>query len=257
MDPREAKKRLLAAQTLLLEPSTTIDKFRSLRTLLYGIHPNIDEVLHVCDAQASQLQKVFEGDFLTLGLEKLPENSEEEKRRKQMLILFWNSWNKLKGEVARVQAEFDAAQHSSDAVSKGSAIGRILNFAKGPFGIFTAIAVGVVVLAQTTSIQVEVHNKGCATMNPSSALPISLPGLSFPKDPISNGGSAIAVLPAFAYTVDGTAEGRLSVSSLTFAMNFELGSVNDVLLDGQTLLGKVTTLPFGGERSHKLEFICL
>ena len=103
MNSREARKRLQAAQTLLLELSTTREKFTAIRNLINGIHPKIDSALHQCDEHLSTWDKIESGDVIHLTADHLPENTEEEKRRKKFLLLFIKSWKDLKGEVARVE----------------------------------------------------------------------------------------------------------------------------------------------------------
>jgi len=256
MDYREAKKRLLAAQQLLLEPSNSFEKFSAVRKLVFGIHPRIDEILHLCDAQLGALEKVISGDFLTLSMEHIPETTEEEKRHKKMLLVFWKFWDQLKGEITRVQAELDQANSSQDTTGKSSHWARVFNFAKGPFGIVTIAAVGLVIAAQATSVKVTIKNQGCATMVPSSSLPFSLPGLSFPKDPIVNGSEGVATVPALTFTIDGTQPGQLVAKALKLGITIKLGAIDDITLDGDSILGKMTVVRMGDKKTHDLVFIC-
>ena len=256
MNYKEAKKKLLAAQELLLEPSTSFEKFSAVRSLLYGVNSRLDEMLHGLDARVGELQKVVGGDFFSLSLDALPETTEEEKKRKKLLIGFWSNWNRLQGEVARVQTELDAAQNSGDSTSLATHLSRIFNFAKGPLGVLTLAAVVIAGIMQTVSAEITITNQGCGTMVPSSTLPMWLPGLSFPSQPIVSGASGIARIPPLTYTIDGTKSGVIIAKALTFSLSFELGSVDDVQLDSDSLVGKMTSFPTFGAKQHTLTFIC-
>lgn len=256
MDYGDAKKRLLAAQALLLEPSSSLDKFGSVKTLIKGIRPELDEFLDRCDKDLSTVQKILGRDVLSLSTENLPENTEEQKKRKKAVLFFWKTWNSLKGEVERVQAEMNSANSAQDGVVKSSHWGRIFNFAKGPFGIVTIAAVAIVTTTSATSVQITIHNQGCATMVPSSSMPFPLPGISFPKDPIPSGGSGAASIPGLPITIDGSKSGKLSISSLKLNMDFELGDISDMTFDDVHLLGKTTHINLSEKKQHDLVFIC-
>ena len=256
MDYRDAKKRLLAAQALLLEPSSSFGKFSSVKTLVRGIHPRLDEMLERCDKELATVEKIIGGEVISLTTENLPENTEEQKRRKKAILFFWKNWNTLKGEVERVQAEMNSANTAQDGVMKSSHWGRIFNFAKGPLGILTIVAVGIASASAATSVQITIHNQGCPTMIPSSSVSIPLPGISFPSTPIPSGSSATASLPGIPVTIDGTKKGSLTVSSLKLNMSFELGDVSDVIFDDAHLVGKTTQVNLMEKKTHDLTFVC-
>ena len=255
MDNRDAKKKLLAAQKLLGQ-TDSLEKLMAVMMLLKGVHPRLDEMLHVTEARASELEKVLGGDFLGLVLEKMPETTEEEKRRKKLLAGFWRTWNDLKSEVARVQTEMDATQQNTDTTSKIWDFSRFISAAKGAFGIVTVVAVLAALGLQATSAEVVIVNQGCGTMIPSSSMRIPLPGLTFPTQPIESGGNGVARVPALTYTVDGTQTGSITAKALGFSLTFNLGGVLDVLLDGDSLLGKISTLNARASKNHTLAFIC-
>ena len=256
MNHGEAQKRLLAAQKLLLEPTTTREKFSSVGILVKGINRNLDDALARCEHALSTIDKVQEGAIIELSAEHLPETTEEEKRRKRLLLLFIRSWKDLKGEVARVQQELQNQGDSQTPTQQASTWGRIFRGAKGPLGLVTVIAIGLAVMQQT-SVQLTIQNKGCATMYPSGSIPFSIPGLSLPKDPIKSGGSAIATLPGLPVNVDGTSRGALSMKVLTFSLTFHLPSdITDVTMDGASLLGKKTEIHLSEKDEHTLTLIC-
>ena len=87
-------------------------------------------------------------------------------------------------------------------------------------------------------------------------MPIPIPGISFPKEPIPKGGSAKASLPGIPVTIDGTQKGSLVLSSVKISMTFALGGVDDVTFDGVSLIGKTTDINLSSKKSHELVFVC-
>lgn len=257
MDSREARRRLQAAQVLLIEPSTTREKFTSIRTLIEGINPSLDSVLARCDAELSTVSKIYEGEVIHLAAENLPENTEEEKKRKRYLLLFIKGWKDLKGEVARVEQQLGAEGGAQTGTDKASAWGKILHLATGPFGIITALAVVGVIAMKATSVDILIQNQGCGTMYPSNSIPISLPGLKILSDPIPSGGSAVATLPGLTVHVDGTARSSLALKVLTYSLTFQLPSnVDDVTMNGTSLMGKKTEIKLSDRDRHTLTLVC-
>ena len=257
MDPKQAHKRLFAAKALLLEPTTTREKFSAVRNLIEGINPGLDKALLQVDEAISTVEKVIDGRVIQISAEHLPENTEEEKKRKRALLLFLNTWNKLKSEVSRVAAELEHSEQAQTPAEHVSVWGRIFNIAKSPFGIITIVAVGIVVAMQTTSVEVVIQNQGCGTLQPFASIPFSLPGLSLPKDPIPNGGTATATLPPLPVNTDGTAQGMVTMRALTLTMTIQLPSnIRDVTLNGTSLLGKESKVYLSERQEHVLVLAC-
>ena len=253
MDAKESAKRMNAAYALLAEPTTTREKISHACVLLKGAHPKIDELVMQCEKALSTIGKIEEGDVIGLSADHLPENTEEEKKRKKALLLFIGSWRNLKSEVGRVQAEFN--QNPQSGAGQASMWGRIFRGAKGPLGVITVIAVGVVAMQQT-SVELIIQNKGCGTLQP-SGVPISIPGFKLPKDPIPSGGSAVATIPPLTMHVDGTQSGSLSLTALKYSLGFELpSSIKDVTLDGASILGKKTEVHLSEKDEHVLVLRC-
>ena len=253
MNTQESHKRMMAAYALLAESTTTREKFNHISTLIRGIHPHVDTALEKSHEALSTLDTIQEGDVITLSAERLPESTEEEKKRKKMLLLFIKSWKDLQSEIGRVSAEMNNPQANAQ---QGSRWWRIVKKAKGPLGVITVIAVGIVAL-QTTSVQITIQNKGCATLEPSGSIP-SLPGFSLPKDPIVSGGSAIMTIPPLALHVDGTNKSALALTALNYSFTFELPSnVKDVSLDGTSLLNKQSDVHLSEKKQHTLVLRCI
>lgn len=131
-----------AAHKLLLEESTTHEKFEAIRTLIKGINPEIDAKLQETSQAMADYEKLHRGEIIELSAEKLPEETEEQKKRKKALLFLIRSWKQLQSEVERVQAEFEKSQQSGDKPQ--DTFSRILKGAKGPIGIITILAVIIV-----------------------------------------------------------------------------------------------------------------
>lgn len=256
MNAAEMRKRLQAAQVLLMEPTTSREKFSAVRNLIQGINPAIDNALRRCDEHFSTWDKIESGDVIHLGAEHLPENTEEEKKRKKWVLLFINGWKDLKNEVTRVQGELSKLEQAETGAEKASVLGKVFGLAKGPLGIITILAVGAVVAMQATAVDIQIENRGCGTLYPSGALP-SLPGFKLPSEPIPSGGTARATLPALPVYVDGTIPGALSLKILTYSLSFQLpSSVDDVTLNGMSLLNKKTEVKLSDQDTHRFALIC-
>ena len=256
MEKTDVQKRILAAKVILFEPATTRAKFSSVRSLIEGINPGLDKTLKEVDEAFATVEKVLGGEVIQLTAENLPEETEEQKKRKRALLFFISTWNKLKGEVARVERELESSQQG-DAVGQTSAWGKIFAVAKGPLGIITIAAVGIVLAMQFTSVKITIANEGCGTMQTSATIPVSLPGLSIPSDPIPSGGRATATIPPLPITVDGTREGVLTLNSLKFSASFQLpGNISDVTLNEVSLLGKKTDVSLSDRKDHLLVLSC-
>ncbi len=252
---KETHRKLVAAQALLLEPLTSREKFTQIRTLLTGVNSNIDQHLSRLDQHFSTWDKVIEGDVVHLSAERLPENTEEEKSRKKWLLFFISSWKQLGAEVERVRVEMAKAE-AGDTTSKTSNWGRIFRYAKGPFGLVTVLAIGVV-LMQQTAVNITIKNNGCPTLYPAGSIPISIPGLKLPSEPLVSGGSAVVTLPALTLSVDGTVRSVLALKVLTYTISFQLPSnVKNVTLNGESLLGKQTTVKLSEQDEHALVLTC-
>lgn len=143
MDPLDIKKRIFVAHKLLTEKTTSKQKLESVKALIKGINPRIDTFLENSSKALTDLEKFQKGEAIELAAEYLPENTEEEKKRKKALLWFIRNWKSLHSEVDRVKKEFEQGNQGTE--QKIQSGGRIAAFAKGPFGLMTALAVIIVI----------------------------------------------------------------------------------------------------------------
>lgn len=147
MNTKETQQKMHAAYTLLSEPTTSREKFEHVRTLISGINPKVDDAISRCSSALSDYEKLQKGEVIDLTIEHLPEDTEENKKRKKALLAFLRAWKDLHSEIERIQKEFERSNNNArDSSSSGQidTFGRILLHAKGPFGIITFLALIVV-----------------------------------------------------------------------------------------------------------------
>lgn len=165
--PHDAGKRMDSAFQLLTGAEISVSAFESVRTLIKGLHPGLDEKLEKCAKALDMLQKIQQMDVISLSAEHLPETSEKQKKRKKALLFFIETVKDLKSEIKRTQTELQKSQ-GSHANQMGS-LGRIIKFAKGPFGLVTLAAVIIVVATQFF---------GHKTSSTQQIMPIATPSIS-------------------------------------------------------------------------------
>lgn len=261
LDFKDLNLRFTAAQKLLDDDSTSVEKFRALKKLLEGVNPEVDAKLARASKTLSKVEKIYKHKVIQLTAEHLAETTKKEKRRKKLLLLFLSRWNKLKSEVKRVKKELEreAPEGESQTGHTAKKAGRIARFAKGPLGSITAvatvIAAGLIALDRL-AVEVTIQNSGCDTLNPQVSVPISLPGLKLPTEPIPNGASATAVVPPLTFTVDGTRNKVVNLSALGLNFDFAYSGDVSVNLDGRELIGSRTTVNLGSQKQHQLILSC-
>lgn len=255
MNYQNALERVQAAQLILSDTSITKAKFEALRKLLKGLNPKLDTALTSCSTHWNKLLAAERSDVVELVVGELPELTPEQKKRKKLLLLFLSSWKNLNKEVVRVRGELEKAQGDKPKQNQMQAWGNILGVAKGPLGIITLVAAGWVLL-EATSVDVTVTNRSCDTISPVSYASIPLPGISLPKEPITNGGSGLVKMPPLSLTVDGTKPGLIGLSALKLNYQFSFPAGTTLTFDGKVLNGATTSLNLGGQKHHTLVVIC-
>ena len=137
------REKIDSALRLLEEDSTSLEKAKSIITLLGGSSTVIDKRLEQLERVLSALEDVSEGDVIELSGGLIPAESEKEKKRKKALILFIRTWKDLRTEVERVRVELDKSHGQSTKQQVGSA-SRLMIGAKGAFGLVTVVAILIV-----------------------------------------------------------------------------------------------------------------
>jgi hypothetical protein len=253
MEYKSLDKRLQAAYAIL--HAQTIDKasFDSLKTLLSGISPKVDRLLTGADKAFRNVDHMQKGDAIYLTLEAWPETSPEQKKRKKAFLLFFKWWNDLKNEVARIEKELDKSQKAGNG--QGAGWGHIFATAKGPLGILTLIAAGVVLL-KASEVTIRVQNQGCAALVPPTRMAIHSPGLKLPSESIISGEEAVVKIPPLSFTVDATQGSSAHVTIAGMSYSFPMGRSAVVTFDGKTINNAKTDIALGSQKEHVLRISC-
>ena len=255
MDHRSAEKRLRVAGELLASREFTPSTVHSLHALLSGINPKLDEKLGALEKTAKHVEHMQKGNAIDLVVESMPEMTPEQKKRKKAILLFLKFWNDLKAEVSRIEKEFGQAK-SAKSHGTTRAMGRIWAGAKGPLGIITLVAAGIVAL-KATEVSIVIKNAGCRPMTPVTSVAVNIPGLLLPSETIPTGGEAVAKLPPLTVSVDATSPTQVLLTMYGIKYNFSL-ETSDIRLifDGKILNGTKTSLNLSAQKQHTLVAEC-
>lgn len=133
--------------------------------------------------------------------------------------------------------------------------GGLWNYA-GAVAVVGAVVGGLAYLA-VSSVSIVIKNQGCEPIAPVVYMPIPLPGIDFPERPIPDGGQDTMRIPGLSFTVDGTTPGTIRLTALKITFTFTLADSGiDLLLNGQSLIGKQTTVNLGEQKTHELVMMC-
>lgn len=255
--PDEQRTRITAGLDLICEETTTLDKIQKISTLLKGLNPKIDQHLENISNAAKKIQQIQSGKVIDLAVEKLPEETKEQKERKKWLLFLWNNWNDLKSEVERI----NNLQNTSPSGQENlTGVAKILSTMKGPLGLVTVAAAGIVAVAgliNSKTVIVNVKNDGCQPIGPFTETTINLPGLKLPNKAIIGGGQEAFVVPGINILVDVGQDKNISFSALSLSGDYRLpAGTKDILYDGQSLMGKVTKIKLSGAKLHNVIVKC-
>lgn len=259
------REKIEAAYRLLTEETTTFGKFEKIRTLAKGFNPKIDQALAECSRVVSKLKKIQRGEVIELAAERLGEDTPQKKKRKKMLLLFLGRWKTLKAEVKRVREIYQSHKESQDSGVKKNleTAAHVAHGAKGPWGLITGLAVGAVAVGgilaylNSAAVSVIIKNNGCAPITPVVNAPVSIPGISLPSSTIGDGEAAEAKLPPLTVAVDGSRRDLITISTLGLTMNYELGGEGiNLIFNGESLVGRQTTVNLGESKTHELIIRC-
>ncbi|MBI4092142.1 MAG: hypothetical protein HY427_03000, partial [Candidatus Levybacteria bacterium] len=99
--------------------------------------------------------------------------------------------------------------------------------------------------------------QGCSPIQPIVRLPFPIPGIKLPRETIPDGGQGVAKVPPLTVNVDGTGGNSVILSAFSFSMQYQLGSgATDVVLNGESLLGKVTLIKLSEKKQHEVILVC-
>lgn len=256
MDAKTVQKRIVAAQELLQKGTLDASTIPSLRTLLYDIHPKLNAALDAVAKAGVKVTHLQKGEAISLAIDSLPEFSPEDKKRKKALLLFLGYWNTLKSEVTRVEKEIGSDFSQKSIADKAGSAWNIFGAAKGPLGILTLIAVGVVAL-KVTEVSVVIKNIGCAPIEPAASVAVNIPGLMLPNQSIPAGGSAVAKLPPLQVHVDATDRSDIQVQIYGMRYNFSgVSRSMRVVFDDKTINGSSVDINLGSQKQHTLVISC-
>ncbi|MBI5619488.1 hypothetical protein HY950_00825 [Candidatus Gottesmanbacteria bacterium] len=255
MNYQSIEKRLEAAGQLLQAKEINRATFESLRSFLSGIHPRTDQLLESVSRELKHVEHMQKGDTIDLVIESMPEMTPEQKKRKKAILLFLKFWNDLKTEVSRIEKELGQAK-SAKSHGTTRAMGRIWAGAKGPLGLITLVAAGIVAL-KVTEVSIVIKNAGCRPMTPVGSVAVNIPGLLLPSETIPTGGEAVAKLPPIQVSVDATSPNqvRLTMYGLTYNFSLESSDIR-LIFDGKVLNGSNTSLNLGSQKQHTLIAQC-
>lgn len=122
-------------------------------------------------------------------------------------------------------------------------------------GAVVAAGAGVYYLS-SNAVELTVTNRGCAPLTVAGNMPVSLPGVSLPGKPIPSGSSETFKLPPLSATVDATTRGTITLSTLGSTVTFQLDPGIGVTLNGESLIGKQTTVNLGERPKHEVVVSC-
>lgn len=243
-----------AALELFTSETTTLDKVQKISTLLKGYNGKLDKQLKTITELSDKIQKIQSGEVITLSAEALPEKTEEEKKRKKLLLLFIKNWKSLQSEVERIK-EIHAS--GNENLTK---TGKTLSNLKGPLGLVTVAAVGIVAIGaflNSRSVNILVKNNGCRPFEPVTQNAVNLPGLKLPNKTIASGGQGTVVIPGIDLTVDETSPGIISLSALNYSKSFNKPyEIKDIIYDGKSLSGKKTVVKLSNAKTHEVIIRC-
>ncbi len=120
------------------------EKLVAISKLIKGINPSVDKTLVKVSKVLKLIEQVQKGEVMDLTLQNLPAKTAEEKKRKKTVLLLLKWWRQLRGEIKRVRQEIEQIKQTDQKIRQVEGGGRILAKAKGPVGIITVMAIGIV-----------------------------------------------------------------------------------------------------------------
>lgn len=196
MSVAQLRQKVEAFGKVLSGESTTFDKLESALALLKGASPNIDKKLDKVLFHLSNLRNIQEGDIVELTLANLPERNEKEKKRKKAILFLLRSIREFRSEIEKVQKELSRSERGEQTSTQ--TLSNTFAFAKGPFGIITLVAVGVIVAAlflNRGKSEKSISDSASSTPSPAVATPSPVSATPSPRvSPSSVAGGKVKVI---------------------------------------------------------------
>ena len=261
LDFNQAKKanaKLLALEALFDGDINAIQKLKAAARLAKGINSTLDKSLDQLFELEMKIQEIKKGKLGSIVADKLPEENEKQKKYKKLVVLYFSRRKQLKAETDRVRKELtkDYPKLQNQSAQQTMRASRIMRAAKGPLGLVTLVAAGLVWL-QMSSAQVTIVNQGCNTIQPSSYSNIRLPGISLPQAPIVDGGQGEVKIPALRFKLTVDANRLVRVSAYGIKFDFALGNKDiDLIFNGESLLDGATELKLKSGSQNTLVVVC-
>ena len=79
----EQRERLKAVEELLSGNTTSGEKLNSIKTLIKGIHPKIDNLLESCAKTLASIEKIQNSQIVELTAENFPEQTEKKNEERK------------------------------------------------------------------------------------------------------------------------------------------------------------------------------
>lgn len=246
---------------LLFDSNTDLDKIQKVAQMLRGLNRSIDRKLESITNIIDKIQKIQDGNVVNLSAQNLPEQTDKQKKKKKLILLLLTHWKDLKSEIVRIN-ELQVAVNSANGLNQTSAVkaGKIAVTAKGPLGVITIIAVGIVAvgtLLNNKSVNVNVQNVGCGPLGPFTKTAINIPGLKIPSEAIVSGRSNTIKMLPLDINVNAINRGYIDLTALNYSQKIDLpSSIKDIIYDGKSIIGKETLVNLSSSKSHDLIIKC-
>jgi hypothetical protein len=255
---KKINKRLVGLEELLADKTSSQQKLKALSKLIKGFNPQLDEKLKKLIELENKIQDLKKGKLEAIVISQLPVKTEKERKYKKLLLLFFTRKKSLHSEIIRVRKDLtkeypDLQSQAGTKLVKAARIGRL---AKGPLGLITVVATGLVLL-QTSAATVTLVNQGCDTIEPTAYSRIKLPGVYLPQSPIVDGGQGEAKIPALKFKLSVDQNQVVRVEAYGVKLDFALQDKGiDLIFNDQSLLQDATELKLKPGSENTLVIRC-
>jgi hypothetical protein len=256
------KARILAANKLLQEHTTSRQKFDAVRKLLQGTSTPIDNVLKDLSHAWEKLELIQRGDVIILSADHLPDDTHQQKKLKKAILLLLKYWRQLKSEVTNIKTELESQQtRGVQPASPQDAIGIVHHFAraKGPLGLVTFTAAIIAIAAvylQSQAVTIHLISQDCPDIPIENPLPFPLPGLRLPNSLPSNA-TTQATIPPLKIHANLALISSSSVTFLGYRLSFQVPRyITNITINNLSLINTPQTVDFSTQPEHTVQLTC-